>query len=108
MEYTLCKDAGKRIKYIRKARGYTRDGLAEKAAISSKFLYEIELGKKRFSAEVLCHIAKALGVSCDYIMFGEAIEKGEENGMTETLALFDEQQQQRLIPLLKQIHELMN
>ena len=108
MEYILCKDAGERIRHIRRARGYTRDRLAEKATISSKFLYEIELGKKRFSAEVLCHIAKALEVSCDYIMFGEEIGEGEENGMVETLALFNVEQQQRLIPLLKLIHEFMN
>ncbi len=65
------KDAGKRIQYLRKLNGYTREDFSEKAKISSKFLYEIELGRKGFSAEVLLSIARNLAVSCDYIMTGE-------------------------------------
>lgn len=71
MENNLCKEAGKRIYRIRKEKGYTRDMLADKAGISSKFLYEIECGTKRFSAEYLGRIAKALNVSCDYLLFGD-------------------------------------
>ena len=33
-----------------------------------KFLYEIEAGRKGFSANVLYKISKALNVSCDYIL----------------------------------------
>ena len=36
--------------------------------ISTKFLYEIEAGRKGFSANVLYKISKALNVSCDYIL----------------------------------------
>ena len=53
MDNTICKEAGKRIRTIRKERGYSRNQLAEKAGISSKFLYEIEQGRKKFSAETL-------------------------------------------------------
>lgn len=56
MDNILCREAGIRISQIRKIKGMTRDKLAEKAAISSKFLYEIEKGKKIFS-RVLCHLA---------------------------------------------------
>ena len=38
---------------------------------TAKFLYEIETGKKGFSADTLSRISVALSVSCDYIMFGE-------------------------------------
>lgn len=62
--------AGQRIKQLRELKGYTREILAEKAEISSKYLYEIELGKRKFSAAILSRIAKSLSVSCDYIMFG--------------------------------------
>lgn len=64
-------EAGKRIRELREIQHYTREGLAEKIGISSKFLYEIETGKKGFSSDILCRISQALSVSCDYIMFGE-------------------------------------
>ena len=57
-----------RIKNIRIRQGYTVEQLAEEADISAKFLYEIEAGKKGFSAYVLYKISKALNVSCDYIL----------------------------------------
>ena len=50
--------------------GWTREDLAAVSGISPKFLYEIENGKKGFSAQTLSLLAKCLHVSCDYIMFG--------------------------------------
>lgn len=61
-------EVGARIRELREIQNYTREGLAEKVDISAKFLYEIEMGKKGFSADTLCRISKALSVSCDYIM----------------------------------------
>lgn len=70
---------GARIRELREIQHYTREGLAEMVDISAKFLYEIETGKKGFSAETLCRISKALSVSCDYIMLGEEKEhRGSE------------------------------
>lgn len=108
MENVLCKDAGGRIRSTRKSRGMTRDSLAEKSGISSKFLYEIEQGKKRFSAETLCRIASTLGVSCDYIMTGKLVPHEDETGIAEVVALFDSEQQRKLIPVLKQLYEFVN
>lgn len=62
---------GLRIRELRKARNYTREDLANMVDISSKFLYEIETGKKGFSAETLSKLSDALQVSCDYIMLGK-------------------------------------
>lgn len=108
MENVSCKEAGIRIRSIRKTRGLTRDWLAERSGISSKFLYEIEQGKKRFSAETLCRIASTLDVSCDYIMAGKLIPHKDETGIAEVIALFDSEQQRKLIPVLRQIYELIN
>lgn len=108
MDNVLCKEAGARIRAIRKTRGLTRDALAERAGVSSKFLYEIEQGKKRFSAEVLCRIAEVLDVSCDYIMLGKLVTVKDEAGIAEALSLFNINQQQKLIPLLQMIYELIN
>lgn len=71
---------GERIRKLREERKYTREAFAEKADISAKFLYEIETGKKGFSADTLCKISRALSVSCDYIMLGdEAEHKGNRD-----------------------------
>ena len=67
-------EVGMRIREMRKRKHYTREVLAGRAGISSKFLYEIETGRKSFSADVLCRIAQELDVSCDYIMFGDKEE----------------------------------
>lgn len=67
-------EAGKRIRELRERQNCTREELAGEAEISSKFLYEIETGKKGFSADTLCRIAQALYTSCDDIMFGEEKE----------------------------------
>lgn len=67
----VYKEAGERILLMRVMRGYTRESLAELASISPKFLYEIETGKKGFSAIVLYNICKALKVDCDYILSGK-------------------------------------
>ena len=107
MDNILCREAGIRIRQIRKTKGMTRDRLAEKAGISSKFLYELEQGKKRFSAEVLCSIAKVLDVSCDYIMFGELLKCDEETGISDVISLFDSNQKQKLIPVLQALYEML-
>ncbi len=60
---------------LRNDRGYTREQLAELADISDKFLYEIETGKKGFSAVTLMNLSKALEVSLDYIMTGTGSRK---------------------------------
>ncbi|MDD6491068.1 MAG: helix-turn-helix transcriptional regulator [Firmicutes bacterium] len=69
------KDVGQRVRNLREANEYTRDAFAEKIDISNKFLYEIEMGKKGFSAETLYKISKALSVSCDYILTGNESNK---------------------------------
>ena len=108
MNIVLCKGAGERICSLRKEKGYSREKFAVKAGISSKFLYEIERGEKRFSAETLGYIAKTLEVSCDYLLFGDEETEGKGPGLEEVLSLFDDGQQQKLIPILKLIHEMIS
>ena len=64
-------EIGQRIQEIRKERGMIRDELAEKAEISTKFVYEVEIGKKGLTAETLARITKALATSSDYLITGE-------------------------------------
>lgn len=63
-------EIGRRIQEIRKERNMTREDLAEKAEISSKFVYEVESGKKGLSAESIAKITQVLSTSSDYLLTG--------------------------------------
>lgn len=99
------KEIGERIAYLRVVNHYTREALAEKVGITSKFLYDIETGKKGFSAKTLYLIAKSLGVSCDYIITGMDGKDKMEMAIT---AMFEPQQQKRIIEVLELICDLLN
>ncbi len=102
----IYKQAGERILLVRVMRGYTREQLAEMASISPKFLYEIETGRKGFSAIVLYNICIALKVDCDYILTGrERIDYDRK--LAEALQLFNNSQTECLSMILKQIYELL-
>lgn len=64
------KGIGERISSERKVHRYSREYLAGIAGISTKFLYEIEVGKKECSASILLNICDALGADCGYILTG--------------------------------------
>lgn len=101
----MYKQAGERIEKMRREYGYTRKQFAGKVEISEKFLYEIENGKKGFSAENLYNIAKALGVTCDYILLGRR-KKGKVNSeMMAVLEHFNETDTKKLLRLLKILDE---
>lgn len=68
---------GERIKARRTDLGWTQDQLAEKAGISKGFLSDLENGKRSVSADKLLDIARALGVSLDFLMTGRASEEKE-------------------------------
>ena len=63
---------GERIKKRRIDLGWTQDHLCQKAGISKGFLSDLENGKRSVSANNLLDIARALSVSLDYLMTGEA------------------------------------
>lgn len=99
------KEAGERILLIRVMRGYTRESLAEMASISPKFLYEIETGRKGFSASVLYNLCVALRVDSDYILTGTKKMQYDQK-LAETLQLFNQSQTECLSSILKQIYDL--
>ncbi len=102
----LYKDAGERVLITRLMRGYTRESLAELADISPKFLYEIETGKKGFSALVLYNLCQALKVDCDYILTGKK-ETMYDKGLISILELFEKDKTEQITNILKEIYALM-
>lgn len=99
------RDIGLRVRTLREANEYTRDAFAEKIDISTKFLYEIEMGKKGFSAETLYKISKALCVSNDYLLTGNEIQKVPER-IVDVLEGFNANQLARVYEILKMMQEL--
>jgi len=61
---------GARIKELRKIKGLSQEGLAEKVDISPNYLGRIERGKENPTLDMLLRLAEALGVElweiCDF------------------------------------------
>jgi transcriptional regulator with XRE-family HTH domain len=100
------KEVGARIRELREIQNYTREGLAEKIDISSKFLYEIEMGKKGFSADILCRISTALSVSCDYIMLGDDTGYRNKEKIICVLEQLEPKQTSRIYDILRILSEM--
>lgn len=98
----LYIEAGHRIRLLREQEGYTRERLAELAEISPKFLYEIEMGKKGFSAYTLAQLAAILRVSTDYILYGEK----EIDYVSDKIERFGSVQKDNVIKLLDIIYDI--
>lgn len=81
---------GGRIREIREIKGYTREQLAEYAEISANFLWEIESGRKGLKVQNLAKLARALGISTDYLIFGSHQDNASETANAVLSALPDE------------------
>lgn len=68
-------EVGKRIMERRKKLGMTQEALAEKSEVTTQFVSYAESGKRAMRPENLMKIALALGVSTDYILTGDIIDK---------------------------------
>lgn len=65
------KELGERIETIRMNKNLTRDQLAAQAGLSSKFIYEVEKGKKGMSVDSLIKIGEVFDCSYDEILVKE-------------------------------------
>ena len=74
----MKKDMGQRIRARRELLGYTRENLAERLGVSTKFCSDIELGVKGMSIETLCKLSKELMVTTAYILFGKGCDDNDE------------------------------
>ena len=90
---------------IRKARedlGYTREKFAELLDVSVSYLAELERGRTGISVKMLVKVCKVLGLSADYILFGE--ERNADSMRLDNIHRIDE----KYLPLLdKMITELL-
>ncbi len=71
------KALGERVREARQARKFTGEDTAEMAGITTQFLSNVERGKKGISAYKLADLARALGVTADYLIWGrEDVDAG--------------------------------
>ncbi len=76
MDAALClQEMGKRIMDRRKKFGLTQEALAEKSELTTQVVSYAESGKRGMRPENLMKIAAALGVSTDYLLTGDIIDK---------------------------------
>lgn len=71
------KEVGKRIRERRKKFGMTQEVFAEKSDMSTQFISNVESGKRAMRPENLMKVALTLGVSADYLLTGDIIDKDE-------------------------------
>ncbi|MCM1259249.1 MAG: helix-turn-helix domain-containing protein [Roseburia sp.] len=71
------EEVGKRIMERRKKLGMTQEMLGEKSELTTQFVSYAEGGKRAMRPENLMKIANALGVSCDYLLTGDIIDKDQ-------------------------------
>lgn len=75
-EKELClQEIGQRIIDRRKQLGLTQEALAEKGEMTTQFVSYAESGKRAMRPENLLIISSALGVSADYLLTGDVIDK---------------------------------
>ena len=72
----LClEEIGQRIAERRKRLGLTQEALAERGEVITQFVSYAEAGKRAMRPENLLKISSALGVSADYLLTGDIIDK---------------------------------
>ena len=72
----LCLlEIGQRIIERRKKLGLTQEALAEKSNVTTQFVSYAESGKRAMRPENLLKISLALGVSADYLLTGDIVDK---------------------------------
>ena len=101
----VCKEAGNRIRLMREKQKLSREVLSELTGISPKFIYEIEMGLKGFSADTLYKISKALKTSSEYLLSGQMIET-ENIELMIILNMFTPEQIKEVTALLKPVYKI--
>ena len=83
-----------RIRKAREDAGYTRETFAELLDVSVSYMAEVERGRTGISVKMLIKICKVLGLSADYVLYGET--RTDDELRVDRIRRIDE----RYLPLL--------
>ena len=97
-------DAGRRIRNCRERLGLSRQRMAEKIGKAEKYYADIERGYCGMSLETMIEISECLGITLDYMIFGD--ENKQELPEESKQLLFylkncDEKTQRKAMDILK-------
>ncbi|MBQ3286682.1 MAG: helix-turn-helix transcriptional regulator [Firmicutes bacterium] len=87
----------KRIRTAREELGYTREQFAEKLNVSVSYLAELERGRTGISVKLLTRVCSVLGLSADYVLFGE--ERTGDGLLLDKIHRIDD----RYLPLVEKV-----
>lgn len=98
---------GSRLKKIRTQKKITREELAEKIDVSSRFLADVEIGKVGISLSTLNNLCKALNVSSDYLIGIKNDETTHEyNEINNFIARIDKKYLPHLLKIISAFYDL--
>lgn len=86
-----------RIRKAREDMGYTREQFAEKLDVSVSYMAEVERGRTGISVKMLIKICDLLGLSADYVLFGN--NRDDDKDILDKIHRIDD----KYIPLLNRI-----
>jgi transcriptional regulator with XRE-family HTH domain len=89
----LNLEIGQRIKTIREEKGLSRKELARKAEITEQTVLYVETGKRGLSSYTIRGFSRALNVTADRILFGQAKTKEQLDYLTQALACLSDNEQ---------------
>lgn len=96
--------AGKRIRSCRERLGLSRQRMAEQIGKAEKYYADIERGYCGMSLETMIEIAGCLGITLDYMIFGES-DRPELSEDSKILLFYlgncDERKRKKAVELLK-------
>ncbi len=104
MPDTSTKEIGMRVRRRREEMGLTREKMAELAGLSVQFAASIELGKQRMTTESLAKVCRALDISADHIVFGNArpVPEHDLNSLLTPLDKREREQAEQLLTIFVQ------
>lgn len=68
-------EMGKRIRNLRRDKGFTQEQLAELCDLSAAHIGHVERGTRTLSIDTLVKIAMVLETGADYLLFGTVADK---------------------------------
>lgn len=90
-----------RIRKAREDAGYTRERFAELLDVSVSYMAMVELGRTNVSLKTLRKICQVLGLSADYLLFGE--ERTEDSILMDKLRQLDKKYLPLVTSLLNEL-----
>ncbi len=104
-DHAFYERIGAKFQSERERQKITREHMAEQINISSKFLYEIESGRKGFSCEIFRNMCKYLHVNADYILEEDDVASSQMRIETMTRD-FSIEEMNYLVKMIEGIREM--